>query len=143
MEVKRSRSGVRAPPGTTHKEDLVSEVSVARRVDEGAPKRDQAWPPWKERVLRGYALWGSPLGAEIEPQGHGKYTVPSCSGQGVTYEVDLDISGDEESCSCPDRERPCKHLVAATIYRSKARAKARREQHQRFETLEARRGARG
>jgi hypothetical protein len=81
--------------------------------------------------MRGLALWGSPLGAEIEPQGHGKYTVPSCSGQGVTYEVDLAVFGGEESCNCPDRERPCKHLIAATIHRAKARMAARRAQAER------------
>jgi len=99
-------------------------------VDESAVKRDRAWPPWKERVLRGYALWGSPLGEEIEPQGLGRYTVPSCSGEG-SYEVDLAVFGGEESCSCPDRERPCKHLVAATIHRAKARTAARRVQAER------------
>ncbi len=76
-------------------------------------------------------MWGSPLGQEIEHQGHGKYTVPSCSGEG-SYEVDLKVFTDEpESCSCPDRERPCKHLVAATIFRAKARTRARRAQAER------------
>ncbi len=81
--------------------------------------------------MRGLALWGDPLGQEIEHEGHEKYTVPSCSGEG-SYEVDLKVFTDEpESCSCPDRERPCKHLVAATISRAKARTRALREQAER------------
>jgi hypothetical protein len=72
------------------------------------------------------------LGRQIEHIGHGVYSVPSCSGQGVTYEVDLKVFTDEpESCNCPDRERPCKHLIAATIHRAKARMAARREQAER------------
>jgi uncharacterized Zn finger protein len=81
--------------------------------------------------MRGLALWGSPLGQEIEHRGKGAYSVPSCSGQGVTYRVDLAVFGGTESCSCPDRERPCKHLVAATIHRAKARTAARRAQAER------------
>jgi hypothetical protein len=81
--------------------------------------------------MRGLALWGDPLGREIEHEGRGVYRVPSCSGQGVTYAVDLAVFGGEESCNCPDRERPCKHLIAATIFRAKARTRARREQAER------------
>jgi hypothetical protein len=78
--------------------------------------------------MRGLALWGSPLGQEIEHQGRGRYSVPSCSGEG-SYEVDLKVfTGEPESCNCPDRERPCKHLIAASIHRAKARTAARREQ---------------
>ncbi len=107
------------------------EASVARRVDESAAKEEQAYPPWKERAMRGLALWGSPLGAEIEHEGKGVYTVPSCSGEG-TYTVDLKVFTDEpESCNCPDRERPCKHIVAASITRAKARMAARRAQAER------------
>jgi len=80
--------------------------------------------------MRGLALWGSPLGAEIEPQGKGVYSVPSCSGTG-SYTADLAVFGGEESCNCPDRERPCKHLVAVTIFRAKARTAARRAQAER------------
>jgi uncharacterized Zn finger protein len=81
--------------------------------------------------MRGLALWGSPLGAEIEHEGKGVYTVPSCSGEG-TYTVDLKVFTDEpESCNCPDRERPCKHIVAASITRAKARMAARRAQAER------------
>ncbi len=81
--------------------------------------------------MRGLALWGSPLGAEIEHRGKGVYSVPSCSGQG-SYEVDLKVFTDEpESCNCPDRARPCKHLIAATIHRAKARMAARRAQAER------------
>jgi len=80
--------------------------------------------------MRGLALWGDPLGRQIEHQGHGKYTVPSCSGEDA-YTVDLAVFGGEESCNCPDRERPCKHLIAATIHRAKARMAARREQAER------------
>lgn len=81
--------------------------------------------------MRGLALWGDPLGAEIEHRGKGVYSVPSCSGQG-SYEVDLKVFTDEpESCNCPDRARPCKHLIAATIHRAKARMAARRAQAER------------
>ncbi len=80
--------------------------------------------------MRGLALWGSPLGAEIEHEGKGVYSVPSCSGEG-SYEVDLAVFGGEESCNCPDRERPCKHLIAASITRAKARMAARRAQAER------------
>jgi uncharacterized Zn finger protein len=80
--------------------------------------------------MRGLALWGSPLGQEIEHECRGWYSVPSCSGEG-SYEVNLGVFGGEESCSCPDRARPCKHLVAATIFRAKARTAARRAQAER------------
>ena len=76
-------------------------------------------PPPPTRELRGLALYVS----------HGVYIVPGCSGG--TYTVDLAAFGGEESCNCPDYQRhkePCKHVYAGTIYRSKARAKARREQ---------------
>jgi predicted nucleic acid-binding Zn finger protein len=36
-----------------------------------------------------------------------------------------------ETCSCPDYQRhkqPCKHVYAATVYRSKSREAARRAQ---------------
>ncbi len=107
----------------------------SRSVEGSATARtvggDQAYPPFKERALRGLALWGDPLGRQIEHQGKGVYSVPSCSGEG-SYEVDLKVFTDEpESCSCPDRERPCKHLVAATIFRAKARTRALREQAER------------
>ncbi len=64
--------------------------------------------PAPTRELRGLALYRE-HGAEIIYEGRGVYTVPGC----------------------PDYQRhkqPCKHVYAATIYRSKARAKARREQ---------------
>ncbi len=106
--------------------------SVERSAAPRPAKEEQAYPPWKERALRGLALWGDPLGRQIEHIGHGVYSVPSCSGQGVTYEVDLKVFADEpESCNCPDTERPCKHLVAATIFRAKARTRARRAQAER------------
>ncbi len=113
------------------------ESSVERGAARRTPKGDQAYPPWKERAMRGLALWGSPLGAEIEHEGRGRYSVPSCSGQG-TYTADLAVFGGEEGCNCPDRERPCKHLVAATIHRAKARTRARREQAERTEARAAR-----
>jgi hypothetical protein len=89
-------------------------------------------PPPTTRELRGLALYRD-HGAEIKHIGHGVYEVPGCSGG--TYEVDLAVFDGEETCSCPDHARrpgySCKHLAAATIFRAKARAKARREQHQR------------
>ncbi len=97
----------------------------------------------RTRELRGLALFRD-HGDEIKHIGHGRYEVPGCSGG--SYRVDLDISGDEETCSCPDHARhpelTCKHLAAATIYRAKSRAKsrakARREQHQRAASRAAR-----
>ena len=80
------------------------------------------------RELRGLALYRD-HGDEITPEGHGVYTVPGCSGG--TYTVDLAVFGGTESCDCPDFERhkePCKHIICATIYRAKARIRARREQ---------------
>ncbi len=80
------------------------------------------------RELRGIKLYRE-HGDEIIHEGHGIYTMPGCSGG--SYRVDLAAFGGEESCNCPDYQRhkqPCKHVYAGTIYRSKARAKARREQ---------------
>ena len=84
------------------------------------------------RELRGLALYRD-HGDEIQHEGHGVYTVPSCSGG--TYTVDLAVFGGEESCDCPDRAPVCKHMVAATIHRAKTSARIRRES-------EARRAAR-
>ena len=113
------------------------ESSVERGAARRTPKGDQAWPPWKERAMRGLALWGDPLGRQIEHQGKGVYSVPSCSGAG-SYEADLAVFGGEESCNCPDRERPCKHLIAASITRAKARMAARRAQAERTAARESR-----
>jgi hypothetical protein len=83
--------------------------------------------PTKDRVLRGLALYKEHSG-EIEPQGHGVYTVPGCSGG--SYTVDLDVFADEpvETCSCPDFARhhdTCKHIAFATVFRARSRAEAR------------------
>ncbi len=92
--------------------------------------KDTAPPTTRE--LRGLKLHREHA-HEIEHTGHGVYSVPGCSGG--TYTVDLAPFGGEESCSCPDHnrhpEKTCKHIAAATIYRAKARARSRREQHQR------------
>lgn len=91
-----------------------------------------AHPP-TTRELRGLALYRE-RGDEIEPLGHGKYRVPGCSGG--SYEVDLAVLADnaEESCSCRDHRkgRACKHIYAATMYRAKRRAEARRSSRPRF-----------
>jgi len=59
----------------------------------------------------------------VEPLGHGRYSVEGSDG---FYEVGLGIfNGGEESCPCP-ATKPCYHIAIATIYRSKARAAARR-----------------
>jgi len=91
--------------------------------------KDTPPAPPTTRELRGLKLYRDHAG-EIEHIGHGRYEVPSCSGG--SYRVDLDISGDEETCSCPDHARhpelTCKHLAAATIFRAKARIAARRIQ---------------
>ena len=85
--------------------------------------------PPATRELRGLALYRD-YADEIAHEGRGVYTVPGCSGG--TYTVNLAVFGGEESCSCPDHrnhpEYTCKHLVAATIYRAKARMGARRAQ---------------
>ncbi len=60
----------------------------------------------------------------VEPLGHGRYSVEGSDG---FYEVDLAIDGGEESCPCI-ATKPCYHISLATIYRSKARAAARRVQ---------------
>jgi hypothetical protein len=60
----------------------------------------------------------------VEPLGHGRYSVEGSDG---FYEVDLAIGGGEESCPCP-ATKPCYHIAIATIYRSKARTRAREEQ---------------
>ncbi len=89
--------------------------------------KDTAPPPTRE--LRGLTLFKE-RGHEITHEGHGIYTVPGCSGG--TYTVDLAIGGGEETCDCPDHarhpEHSCKHIICATIYRAKARIRARREQ---------------
>jgi uncharacterized Zn finger protein len=90
-------------------------------------------PPATTRVSRGLELHRA-RGHEIESIGKGVYRVPGCSG-GV-YEVNLAVFGGHESCDCPDRASVCKHLIAATIHRAKAKAAARRENT----TRRARRG---
>jgi hypothetical protein len=99
--------------------------------------KDTAPPP--TRALRGLALFRD-HGDEIKHIGHGRYEVPGCSGG--SYRVDLAVFTDEpETCSCPDYQRhkqTCKHVYAATIHRSKARAKARRVQAERTKARAAR-----
>lgn len=87
--------------------------------------------PPATRELRGLALYRE-HGDEITPLGHGRYEVPGCSGG--SYTVDLAVFGGEESCSCPDRAAVCKHIIAATIHRSKARAACRRVQRPQFDS---------
>ncbi len=85
--------------------------------------------PVRERVLRGLALYRE-RADEID-QHHGVYRVPSCSEEGVYYRVTLDVWGEGEGCACEDRAPVCKHLIAATIARSKHLAAARRERGER------------
>jgi hypothetical protein len=97
-------------------------------------------PPATTREQRGLALYRS-RGAGIIHEGRGVYSVPGRSGG--SYTVNLSVFTDEpETCSCPDHARhpelTCKHLAAASIYRAKSRAKARREQHQRAASRAAR-----
>jgi hypothetical protein len=83
-----------------------------------------------DRVRRGILLYLE-RGDEIEPLGKGRYLVPGC--KGGPYTVDVGIFHDEpeaESCDCPDfqhRGETCKHLVAAAIYRAKARIRQRNQ----------------
>jgi hypothetical protein len=92
-----------------------------------ATTKDSAPAHPSTRELRGLALYRD-HGDEIEHIGRGRYSVPGCSGG--SYTVDLAVFGGEESCNCPDHRRhpehSCKHLVAATIYRAKARMVGRR-----------------
>ncbi len=94
----------------------------------------QPAPP-ATRELRGLALYRD-HGGEITPEGHGIYSVPGCSGG--SYRVNLAVFGGEETCTCPDHARhpeySCKHLIAATTYRAKSRAKARRVKAERTTT---------
>ncbi len=89
----------------------------------------------RERVLRGLDLYRV-HGDAVEHMGHGKYSVPGCSGG--SYTVDLVPFGGEESCSCPDFLRHkrtgtvCKHIFSATIYRAKGRAASLRTQRPKF-----------
>jgi uncharacterized Zn finger protein len=86
-------------------------------------------PPTRE--LRGLKLHRE-RGHEIESIGKGRYEVPGCSGG--SYRVDLAPFGGTESCNCPDFRRhhdTCKHLVAATVARAKARTRARTVQAER------------
>lgn len=88
--------------------------------------------PFKERVLRGIALHA---GDEVEAIGHGQYEV--AGSKGWTYTVDLDVFADDprETCGCFDHERTgitCKHIVAASIYRAKRTAAARRSARPKF-----------
>ena len=66
------------------------------------------------REQRGIALYRT-HGERIKHVAGWHWTVPSCSGENV-YVVDLRY----ESCTCPDRVRSCKHVVAATIARAKS-----------------------
>ena len=72
------------------------------------------------RELRGLELYRT-QGDEITRIWAHTYSVPSCTGE-KTYIVRLDRG----TCDCPDYERheaSCKHMFAATIKASKARAK--------------------
>ncbi len=95
-----------------------------------ATTKDTAPPTTRE--LRGLALYRE-HGDEIEHIGHGRYEVPGCTGG--SYTVDLAVFGGEESCSCPDHARhpeySCKHLIAVSLHRAKARARSRRAQAER------------
>ncbi len=64
----------------------------------------------------------------VEPLGHGRYSVEGSDGN--FYEVDLAVYGGEESCPCI-ATKPCYHIAIATIYRSKARMRARTVQAER------------
>lgn len=88
------------------------------------------------RTMRGLALFRT-RGEDIEPMGRGRYLVPS-DVEGM-YAVDLDIfaADPRESCECPDyryrladlpEPAPCKHAVAASLYRAKQRAERRKRQ---------------
>ncbi len=70
----------------------------------------------------------------VEPLGHGRYAVEGSDG---FYEVDLGIGGGHEACPCL-ATKPCYHIALATIYRSKARTRARTVQAERTAARAAR-----
>jgi hypothetical protein len=101
-------------------------------TESSAPPAHHVPEAVRERVLRGLDLYRV-HGDAVEHMGHGKYSVPGCSGG--SYTVDLVPFGGEESCSCPDYRRhktPCKHIFSATIWRSKSRAASLRTQRPKF-----------
>lgn len=71
------------------------------------------------RELRGLRLYRE-RGDEIEHPYPGIYVVPGCSGG--SYVVHL---APRERCDCPDTATVCKHIICATIYQAKARARRR------------------
>ena len=73
----------------------------------------------RERVLRGVVLYLR-CGDEIEPRASGGLSVPSPE-EGRSYRVNLA----SERCGCLDfrkTRRPCLHIYAAIITRSKGRS---------------------
>jgi hypothetical protein len=51
-------------------------------------------------------------GDEIRQIGTDTFKVPSCSGK---HAYTVRYGGNVESCSCPDRHAPCKHLICVGI----------------------------
>ncbi len=83
--------------------------------------------PKSTRLKRGVRLFNE-RGHEIARTTGGTYRVPSCSGE-ASYHVYL---GEVTTCSCPDSRRAreageyCKHVVAASVFAAKRRARRRR-----------------
>ncbi len=107
--------GSKLPGGTTHKEGLVSEVSVGQGASKCAPERGQA-SPLQTRQGRATALVLDHA-REIAESAHGAlYKVPNLKG---TYYV---VSLSRGSCECADHSHrgvSCKHLLAAEIVAAK------------------------
>ena len=87
--------------------------------------KDTAPPPTRETIAQ-KALRLYPE-RTVEALGHGRYSVEGSDG---FYEVDLGIGGGHESCPCL-ATKPCYHISIATIYRAKARIRARRAKGER------------
>lgn len=80
---------------------------------------EKSLPQRTTRQDRGLALFRD-RGEEIEHLNRQRWAVPSCSGE-HRYVVDLR----HQTCTCDDsiwQDGGCKHLVAATIQRSKTAA---------------------
>ncbi len=76
----------------------------------------------KNRAIRGVRL-ANERGHEVRALGGQRYAVPGCSGG--EYVVQLDLTGEFVSCTCPDHQRRgtiCKHGYCLFTVRARRRA---------------------
>jgi hypothetical protein len=71
------------------------------------------------REVRAFALVEE-RGHLIRTLGGDRYEVPSCTTEGRRYLVHY--GGAHEGCSCPDRVKPCKHLLSVGIQHAARRS---------------------